>query len=527
MTSLNGTGHLIRLVLRRDRIRLPVWIFAQFGLTYASAAAVRDVYGTAAQQQAYARTIGSSAASIAFSGPPVGLDTIGGITANEVNQSAILVVSLMAIFLTVRHTRGEEQDGRVELVRAAPVGVFAPVAAALLVVGSACLAVGALTTAALLAAGLPTGGSVAYGVSIAAVGLAFTGIAACSAQVTEYARGAVGLAGALFGLSYAVRAVGDVSGSWLVWLSPIGWAQAVHAFAGARWWPLLLCLGFAAAVVGAAVALLTRRDLGAGLVPPRPGPAYASRTLTTPAGFAARLQRGALIGWAAGVLLLGLVLGSLSGDVRTLVEDNPTLRDALGVTGAADVVDAYLATALLMMGLLVSGYAVSSVLRLRAEEASGRAELLLGTGLSRGRWTGSALLVTVVACLGLLLVGALGVGVATALSTGEPGQVWRLAGLAPAYLPATLVVAGVAVLLVGWAPRAALAAWGFLSVCLAVGWLGGLIDFPAVMTALSPFEHVPQVPSDPATAGPLLTLGIVAAALTGAGLAGVRRRDVG
>ena len=43
---LTGTPSLVRLVLRRDRIRLSIWILAILGIVYFSTAAVPDVYGS-------------------------------------------------------------------------------------------------------------------------------------------------------------------------------------------------------------------------------------------------------------------------------------------------------------------------------------------------------------------------------------------------------------------------------------------------------------------------------------------------
>ena len=46
MTSFTGTGSLIRLALRRDRILLPVWILVFVALAASSAASTADLYPT-------------------------------------------------------------------------------------------------------------------------------------------------------------------------------------------------------------------------------------------------------------------------------------------------------------------------------------------------------------------------------------------------------------------------------------------------------------------------------------------------
>jgi ABC-2 type transport system permease protein len=96
------------------------------------------------------------------------------------------------------------------------------------------------------------------------------------------------------------------------------------------------------------------------------------------------------------------------------------------------------------------------------------------------------------------------------------------------YLPAVLLVAAVAVLSIGWLPRAAAAlAWVMFGYCAVIALFADSFDIPGWLQRGSPFAHTPQAPLDPLTATPLLLLGAVAAALTFGGYAGLRRRDLG
>ena len=63
-------------------------------------------------------------------------------------------------------------------------------------------------------------GSLLYGASIAAVGLVFTGVGLVAAQVTEHARGAVGIGLAVLGVAFLLRAIGDVAENGLSWAVP-------------------------------------------------------------------------------------------------------------------------------------------------------------------------------------------------------------------------------------------------------------------------------------------------------------------
>ncbi|GAB2692169.1 ABC transporter permease [Thalassiella azotivora] len=521
-----GTGALVRLVLRRDRVRLPLWVGSVVLVTGASAQAVQGVYDTQTERDAYAATVGGSPAAVVMSGPPTAVDTLGGITVFEVNLVALVGVALMGVFLVVRHTRAEEEQGRTELVRAGVVGRFAPVTAALLVVGSACLLVGAGVAASFAAFGLPASGSLLYGAVVAATGLVFTAVGVVAAQVSEHARPALGTSGALLGVAFLVRGFGDIGDGPWSWLSPIGWVQATRPFGDERWWPLLLALGLVAVLVALAGLLVARRDVGAGLLATRPGRPSASPLLTGPLSLALRLQRGSLAGWTAALLVLGLVYGSFAQEVGELVESNPVFQEVFGEGSGEAVVDGFFAYALLTTAVLSGAFAVSSALRLRSEETAGRAEALLTTGLSRTRWVLATLAVTLLGSVLTLAAAGAGMGVSHALTSGDSSRVGQLTAASLAYLPAVLVVTAVAVLLLGWLPRASLAAWAALVLCFVAGWLGPLLELPTWTLDVSPFEHVPAAPLEDLVAGPLLVLTALAAAGVAAGVVGVRRRDL-
>ena len=142
-----------------------------------------------------------------------------------------------------------------------------------------------------------------------------------------------------------------------------------------------------AAGVGAAYALAARRDLGAGLLPDRPGRASASGLLRGPLSLALRLQRGVLAGWAAGVAFIFAASGAAAKGIGQLLGSSTALQhEFTRLGGQAAITNAYLAALMLLAGLGAAGYATSAVLRLRAEETDGLAEPLLATAVGRIRW---------------------------------------------------------------------------------------------------------------------------------------------
>jgi ABC-2 type transport system permease protein len=535
MAATAGTNELVRLGSRRDRIVLPAWIYLMIALSVGTAYSFRGLYPTAASRLAFARSIAANPTLQAFTGRTFDLTTVGGLTAWRIGGLGGLLIGLMNIIVVVRHTRAEEEAGRLELLGAGAVGRYAPLTAGLVLALGADLVVGLVVGVGLVLVGQPAGGSFVLGLALAVVGAAFAGVAAITAQLAETSRAATGLASTVLGLAYLLRAIGDSGSSgdsWLSWVSPIGWGQQIRPFAGDRWWVFGLPIGFAALTCGIAFALGARRDLGAGLLPSRPGPATAGRALRGPLGLALRLHRGSLLGWLGAFVVVGAVVGIATQDLTSVVTGNAQLQriiDQLG--GSGGIADAFLSAIMGLLGLLGAVFTVQTVLRLRAEETGLRAEPVLATGVGRVPFAASHLAVAALGSALLLVAGGASAGLAYGLRTGDVGgQLSRVLVAAVVQLPAAWVLAGVAMALFGLLPGRTSAGWAAVVLCFLLGQLGPSLHLPQWAMDVSPFTHVPKLPStssDVSIGLPVGWLIAVAVLLAVAGLAGFRRRDVG
>lgn len=524
--ELRGTGRLVRLGLRLDRVRLPIWIAGIAALVLVSAASVMGLYPDPADIAGYVALIDDNPTMVVVNGPGLGFDdpNIGVVMVNETLIWGVITVALMALFLLVRHTRTEEETERAELVRSRVVGRHAPLAAALLLVGGSVLAAGTVCLVGLLAIGFAPGGSIAFCAAVVAVGWVFAALTAVAAQVVTTARAALGLGAAAIGLSYGLRAAGDLGDNLLGWLSPLGWAHRVRPFAGERWWVLGLAVVVAAALLALAVAIEGRRDLGGGLVQQRPGRATARRTGI--GVLALRLQRGSVIGWSVGLFLLGVVYGAVGRDIERIFEDNPDMEEFMEQMQGASITDSYLAYTLLLGAILTAAFAVASTLRIRGEESAGRAESLLAGAVSRTRWAGSHLAMALGGAAVVLVASGLGTGIGLAVAIDDPEQVPRLVAASLAHWPAVTVLVGAAMLLVGALPRLTALVWALVAWIVVVGLFADLLSLPEWTRRLSPLEHSPRPPADALTNPAQAVLLALAVALVAAGLGALRRRDV-
>jgi len=354
LAGLAGARELTKLAMRRDRIMLPIWIYALTAISVSGGYALKLVYKTAAQRASLEASVHSTPALKFLYGQFYG-DSLGALIAWRYLVYAALGAGLMSVFLVVRHTRADEETGRLELVGSTAVGRHAPLAVAIAVATTANLVLFILSALVLTVSGMPFAGAIAFGLAEAGCGLAFAGIAAAAAQVSDTARGARGIAIALLGVVFLLRGAGDSGGThglgWLSWLSPIGWAELVRPFAGERWWILALPALTTVAGIWLAYMLAARRDQGAGLLPQRPGPATAGRFLAGPAGLSWRLQRGTLAGWSAGFLAGGLAIGVVTKSIGKLVGSSAGVSKWIDKLGAQTALtNAYLAGCMSLVG---------------------------------------------------------------------------------------------------------------------------------------------------------------------------------
>ncbi|MEV6281353.1 ABC transporter permease [Kribbella sp. NPDC051770] len=530
MNDFVGTSTLVRLALRRDRVLIPLWVVV-FAVTAAgSAAASIEVFPDVQSRVDAANTTNSSPALLSLYGRIFDPTSLGEVSLFKLINFGALLVGLLAAIIVNRHTRGEEENGRLELLSAGVLGRYAALAAALIVASGTVIALGLVSALGLIGAGLPAVGSFAFGLTWIAAGLAFAGVSALVVQLTENARTASGLTAVVLGIAYVLRAIGDSSAGaeWVSWLSPIGWTQQIRPFAGDRFVVALLPIALTVVLVAAAIALLRRRDIGAGLVRPRPGPPVAARSLRSPLALAWRLQRGALYGWSAAFLLLGLIVGNIASNVDGFVtsESAKDLVQKLG--GVNGITDAFLATETGLLGLLASAFGIQAALRLRSEETSLRAEPLLATGVTRTRWLSSHVLIALAGTTALAVLGGLGTGISSGAELGNMGnQVPRLLAASLVQLPATWLVTAIVILLFGALPRLVTAAWFLYGAFLLVGQFGSVFNLPDSVQKLSPYAHTPRLPGGDFTATPVIWLLAITAALTLAGYATFRRRDIG
>ena len=527
---------VLALQARRDRVTLTIWVVSIALLLVGSSAAVSTQFSDPIARTAVMKLGLATPSLLALRGIPNG-DSAGSLLWFQVFAFLAVSVGLMNTFFATRHGRADEEQGRRELLAATPIGRSATLRATAVLGVLADAVLGILSALGFQLAGYESSGAWIAGIALASCGVAFLGIGMLAGELAATSRSAnsIGVVGVL--LAYALRGAGDALGTpdftsitlrpaWPSWLSPIGWAQQSFAFTDDRIGPALLPLALAFVAGGAAFAVHARRDLGESLLPDRPGRAAAGPALHGLFGLNWRLHAPALLGWAVGAALLGVVSGGLAHAVQGVVDANPQITQVLKVLApnGQDTVGLLIGAIMILAGMLAAAAGIQGVLRVRAEEADGRAELVLASAVGRRRWLGDSMLVGGIATVLVMVFAGLGglAGLAAA-TLGDDG--WRALGQALAELPAALATVAAASVLIAVVPRASvLLAWLVLAAAIVIGLFGPLLKLPQGVLDASPFSHVPTVPFT--DWGPSVILLIVDVALAALALLLVRRRDL-
>jgi ABC-2 type transport system permease protein len=436
--------------------------------------------------------------------------------------------ALMAILTVVGTSRTDEDSGQAELLASGVLGRQARLSVAvLLAVGaSSVLAVVCfLLTIAVGGAPVP---SLLLAVTFAASGVMFAGVAAVTVQLGSDARSANSIAIAVLGICFVIRGFIDSTHTpaWMSWTTPFGWLEHVRPATDNNPWPLLLAVALAIVLIGCGFALDGRRDFGAGLIPPRPGPARG-KSAATIWGLAVRLNRGSLITWLIAFVGLGVIFGYLATSITDLLGSNSSLSNvfAAGSATASNLTFAFLVTILQLIGLIAAVAGVQIVNRIVLEENTFRVEPLLAASLRRPTYLASNLAVAYLLPAACLLLGATVIGtVAAAAHTGV--AIVNVIAQAAVTIPAVWTLIAIAAAAVGARPAARLVGWLGIIAAFGLTILGPTFKLPEWALGISPLHHIPNVTTPAPDWTGLAAIGVAFGVFTTIAFAGFRHRDI-
>lgn len=508
---------LLRFNWRQNWLASIIWTLSVVGITVIIADAFVNLFGSEAERSTMAQTL-ENPAMVAMVGPVYGIDnyTTGAMMANQMLLFTAIVLGIMSILMVTKLTRKQEEEGKYELIRSMPVGRLSSLSSALMLVALVNVVIGLATAISLIVVnveGIDVEGSIMYGAVLTVTGLMFTGITAVITQLTETSRSTLGLSIAVLLVTYFVRAIGDVSSEVLSLASPLGLVLRAEVYVENYWWPIIVSVVITLVLTILAFYLHNRRDLGAGLLPSKPGKKEASKLLLSPLGLLLRLQRTQIISWLVAMLFLGASYGSVLGDLESFFADNEMFQQLLGDHPAYTMTEQFITMLMVILSIFATIPMVVSFLRVRGEEKKERNDHLLTTGISRYTLLSHYLGISVVVGVVSLFIALYSLWAAGSVVMDEAIPLENILKAGMSYLPAMLIILAIANLLFAFVPKWTPLVWAYLVFSFFTVYLGGMIDIPEWLANISSFNHIPQLPVEEFTWIPLIVLmaiGIIA-----------------
>lgn len=568
---MTGLWPATRLMFRRHRVALIAWALSLLLLVAITVPSYQQTYPGLSERAPLVAQMQNTDGTRLLYGILHDPGTLGQLFTWEVGAYVVLLTCVMALLLAVSTTRGEEDAGTLELVRASGVKPMAPLVAAMILVFTACLLVGGGSSAVLIvqmlwaedlaADELTLVGAVGFGALTTLAGFTVGLVAMVLAQLRGEARGARSWAFIFVGVTFLMRVMADeaISNSdwpqWLKalnWFSPFGWKEVVSPYTHDRTWALAVFAGACLALIACVAALYTRREYSESILPDRSTSTRGMRVRSVES-WSWAAGRSHVAGWAVAVLLIAALFGSMTGGlVQTLRESEPTRQlleqmsassaasgapgvDAGDLAAAADTLapENLLAQFYEFLGLyvaiLVAVFAISAVLRWRGEEKAGYLDLELTAGTKRwrsllARCTLSAVCSVVLLAASAALMGWLGeMQMAGEVGAGEAFLQSMTATFGQ--VPAVLAGVGVVAVLIAVVPRWSGAIWAVVAVAASIQTFGGLVNPPQWVLDLSLYAWAPALGDDWPWAQMILLTAIGVLGVVGAA-ASVGRRDV-
>ena len=493
---------IFKNTLKRDAIKLSITAVALILFASVFSTVMTSMFSSQVEILGMYATL-QNPAMIALCGPTFATAdnvTTAAFYAQEMLLFTALIVIVVMVLHTISRTRAEEDEGLTELLGSFPVGrhvISVSIAVEMFLFslvtgfGIAFLQNGLVGTD----NGFTLEGNFLYAFALSGSGFMFAMLGLLFAQLFDNASTATTASMLVLGILYALRAITDIRAIDLSRFNPLSWAYMTSPFVRNSWLYLALMVLVALALFALSMLLQGKRDLGAGYITWREKKYKENKLLHTTFGFAFNLMKSQVVIWVISTFVLGILYGSIFGDIDKFVADNQMLEQFFSAGSGVNLADSFLATIMLEMAVLAMVPMVSFINRLAKEERLGNLDMLLNK-TSRLKLQTSFLILGLGVGIICLFAVSLGLYIAQSVVMTNPISWSQVLQTAACYLPAVCLFAGFALLMVAINRKYGLVTWYLLVVSFYMDYVGQLLDLPTWVKNLSPFKWIPHLPVD-------------------------------
>lgn len=524
----NGLGKLTAFYLKTNKWKMLFWLIGIVALTLIIPPTFESMYPNKSDMQPIVETSQNPAMEAMLGPGKFEHVSVGVLFTHEMLLFTGILVAIMSILLVAKDTRGDESTGRIEMIRALPIGKMSPLISSMMNMIIVNLAIGILITITLPLLNIESidvKSSLLYGLSLSMIGILFGLIATLFAQLVETTSNVTGLSISVLLLSYLIRAIGDVLNDSISMISPLGWLTRTFAFSENNWWPLVLMFIVGIIFIMITMYLYLNRDLESGLLPSKPGNKYAKKYWLSPIGMQIKLYKVGIISWAIGMFIFGASYGSVFGEMDAFISDNEMLKKMLAGSGD-NYIESFLPTLMVIMAIVATIPAIMSLYKIKNEINMQRIDNIFAKPVSRTYYFSGFIVISLINAVMMIFLASLGMYIAQASVLDNPFTFWTMIKSGIVYIPAIITFVGIGVLLIGWLNKGHFIVYLYLGYTFFVVYLGQLLDVKEWLKNLTPFQHIPEIPVDKMDYMGISVLIVISIIMIIVGLIGFRRKDI-
>ncbi|GAF40257.1 hypothetical protein FC83_GL001247 [Agrilactobacillus composti DSM 18527 = JCM 14202] len=525
---------LLWLNLRKDWLKILVWLLVLAGVFIAVAAKFESIYGTPEQIKTISDTLMTPAMVSLFGVTPTGVTLNTGIV--FASEMMVFWAILMIIFnysLALGASRIPEENGITELVRGGyPVGRLAPLTAAALeltVVNGLFTIITALGVSATGMPGIDPAGNWLFALVLGLVGWAFGLIALIFAQLVADSRTAGIYNYLFFGIVYLIRMVTDIKNPDYTWWSPMGWVEKAEIYTYNHWTPVWLFLILGIVAFGIAARLNVTRDLGAGLIHIRSGK-KTSHFLRGPLSLLWQLHGVSSLLWLVGLFIFGAMYGAVFNSIGKIANTTPMIQKLLGSGGLQHLATQQLLSFVGILGMIFALVAVlggTMVLNhLFNDERAGYLALIQTRAISRTKLFWAYTLYSLVFTAILLWAGLMGTMVAGNAVLTHTLAYHYFNDVFISMVAVALLFVALNAAFIGLAPKFHGIVWIWLMLSFFISYFGKIMNLPDWSLNFSAFNWLNQAPLHDLNMTHFISVLLVAVVLLIGGYIGYQKRDL-
>lgn len=533
---LYNTGVLFKTLIKRDWFKLVFWILGMLAFAASGAGKMEVASNPATASTLYTMFVKNPAMVGLFGPTPINNPTnysLGPIFGQTMTLITGLTFAIISIIYVVNRSRKEEDDGITELFRSYSIGKLANTTALvmeLLLLNLIMAVLLALSIEAQNVAGLNhLESNFLFAFTTSAQGFLWGMFALLFGQIFSEASTTKGMTFGLLGLLYIVRMLTDVTNLSIGWFNPLSWSYLAFPYVKGHenWLAVFLTFLLAFLLLGISYILELKRDVGVGYFPERKARLHGKKGHFGFPGLVLNLEKKMIIGWLLASFVLGLVYGSMFGQMDQFISSNKTVKELFvgNETAASAIRGNFMVTLFSILSILIAAFGVILLTKMVSEERKNRLEALYALPLSRLKVYSTYLLTAILSVILAQFLALFGIfieqlGNKNALSFLEimkSGMIW---------LVAVIFVLAILSLLLGFVPRLAELIWVYLAFLLFMTYLGKLLSLPKWLENLSIYNYIPKLPVEKMNLPTVLFILILSVLLILLGFEAYRRRDL-